>query len=60
MQKEILTGGPLLNEKGNLVEAGYSRTMLKEYDRKKIKAGKIKIKEWDYYLIYNKYYNRYN
>lgn len=56
MQKEILTGGPLLNEKGNLVEAGYSRMMLKEYDRKKIKAGKIKIKEWDYYLIYNKEY----
>ena len=37
MQKEILTGGPLLNEKGNLVEAGYSRMMLKEYDRKKLK-----------------------
>ena len=56
MQKEILTGGPLLNEKGNLVEAGYSRMMLKEYDRKKIKAGKLKIKEWDYYLVHDDKY----
>ena len=52
MQKE-LTKGPLLDEKGNLTEAGFSFRMVKEYDRSKIKAGKSRIKEWDYYYIGN-------
>ena len=26
---------------------------MKEYDRSRIKAGKTRIKEWDYYLIHN-------
>lgn len=56
MQKEILTCGPLLDKNGDLVEAGYSRKMLKEYSRKKIKAGKLKIKEWDYYLVHDDKY----
>ena len=56
MQREITNRGPLLDKKGNLVEAGYSRTMLKEYSRKKIKAGKLKIKEWDYYLVHDEKY----
>ena len=52
MQKE-LTRGPLLDEKGNLCEAGFAFRMVKEYDRSKIKAGKSRIKEWDYYYIGN-------
>lgn len=52
MQKE-LTKGPLLDEKGNLTEAGFSFRMVKEYDRNEIKAGKSRIKEWDYYYIGN-------
>lgn len=52
MQNE-LSKGPLLNEKGDLCEAGFSFRMVKEYDRKKIKAGKSRIKEWDYYYIGN-------
>ncbi|MFA6830215.1 MAG: DUF2804 domain-containing protein [Bacilli bacterium] len=53
MQKEITQKGPLLNEDGSLVEAGYAKSLIKDYDRKKIKAKKSRIKEWDYYLIYN-------
>ena len=52
MQHE-LSKGPLLDKKGNLVEAGFAFRMVKEYDRKKIKAGKSRIKEWDYYYIGN-------
>ena len=53
MQKELKERGPLLNEKGDLCEAGFSFRMVKEYDRTKIKAGKSRIKEWDYYYIGN-------
>lgn len=52
-EQHLLTSGPLLNEKGNLCEAGYAFSLVKEYDRKKIKAGKSRIKEWDYYYIGN-------
>ncbi len=56
MQHEITTNGPLLDENGHVVEAGYARSLIKNYDRKAIKAGKYRIKEWDYYLIYNDEY----
>lgn len=51
-----LSAGPLLNEQGNLNEAGYAFSMVKEYDRKAIKAGKLRIKEWDYYYVGNNDY----
>ena len=53
MQKELKTKGKLLDEKGHLIECGYAKSLIKNYDRKDIKAGKLRIKEWDYYLIYN-------
>lgn len=56
MQREIVNGGKLLDEKGNLVERGYARSLIKEYNRKDIKAPKWRIKEWDYYLVYNNDY----
>ena len=46
-----LSKGPLLDDKGNLVEAGYSFSLDQEYDRKAIKGLKTRIKEWDYYYI---------
>lgn len=53
MQNRVIEPGDLLNEKGELIERGYATSLIKTYDRKKIKAGKLRIKEWDYYLIYN-------
>lgn len=50
MQKK-LSVGDLLNEQGNLVEAGYATSLVRKYDRKAIKAPKGRIKEWDYYYI---------
>ena len=51
-----LERGPLLNEKGELCQAGYATSLVKQYDRKAVKAGAMRIKEWDYYLIYNDRY----
>ncbi|MBQ1305057.1 MAG: DUF2804 domain-containing protein [Erysipelotrichales bacterium] len=50
MQKE-LTAGRLLNEQGELAEAGYAKRLIRVYDRKDIKAAPHRIKEWDYYLV---------
>lgn len=48
-----LSSGPLLDNNGNLIEAGYSNNLIKEYDRNQIRASKLRIKEWDYYYIGN-------
>ena len=53
MQHEITTAQPLLDENGNLRQAGYCKKLLPVYRRRDIKAGAIHIKEWDYYLINN-------
>ena len=50
MQHE-LSKGPLLNDKGELNEAGYAFSLVKEYNRDDIKAKKSRIKEWDYYYF---------
>ncbi len=52
----MLSSGPLLNENGDLNEAGYAFSLIKEYDRKSIKASKWRTKEWDYYYIGNNEY----
>lgn len=56
MEQKQLTKGPLLNADGSLCEAGYATSLVKEYDRNAVKGGKSRIKEWDYYLIYNDRY----
>ena len=53
MEQKRLTEGPLLNADGILSEAGYATSLVKKYDRNAVKGGKTRIKEWDYYLIYN-------
>lgn len=52
----LLSNGPLLNEQGNLAEAGYATSLVREYNRQLIKAKKSRIKEWDYYYIGNSKY----
>jgi hypothetical protein len=51
---EVTTVQPLLNDDGSLREPGWSRKLIQVYDRKKIKAGRLRIKEWDYYIIIGK------
>ena len=52
-QHEITERHPLLDENGHLIETGYARSLILDYDRKRIKANSLRIKEWDYYLVYN-------
>ena len=56
MQHEITKAIPLLDEKGNLTEAGYAKSLLPIYDRAKVKGGKTRLKEWDYYYVGNDRY----
>lgn len=53
MQHEITQNGPLLNANGTLREPGRARSLLLDYRRADVKAGKLRIKEWDYYIITN-------
>lgn len=48
-----LSPGKLLDANGHLQEAGYATSLVREYRRGDIKAPAMRIKEWDYYLIYN-------
>lgn len=50
-QHEITEKKPLLNEAGFLNEPGWSRSLVLDYERNKIKFPKWKIKEWDYYWV---------
>lgn len=50
-QHEITSEQPLLDSKGNIAEPGFAKKLLWKYDRKAIKASKLRIKEWDYYYI---------
>ena len=56
MQNYIDKKDDLLDENGNLKHKGYSTSLILDYKRDAIKANKLRIKEWDYYLIYNKDY----
>ncbi len=51
MQHEITSPQRLLDENGNIKEPGYAKKLLWKYDKKDIKASKLRIKEWDYYYI---------
>ena len=56
MQHEITKRQKLLNQNGHIMEPGFSRHLLWDYDRKDVHAPKWRIKEWDYYLIQTKDY----
>ena len=51
MQRRITAPGPLHDEQGRLIETGYATSLIKAYDRKRVAASRLRIKEWDYYCI---------
>lgn len=55
-QVRITKPGPLLDETGRLASFGYATSLLLDYDRKRVKATPLRIKEWDYYLVYDEDY----
>ena len=50
-QSRIVRPAPLLNDEGMLAHAGWATQLLLSYDRSRIGASKLRIKEWDYYLV---------
>jgi len=50
MQNEITKSLPLLDENGHITEEGWAKRPYWVYEREKIKANPLRIKEWDYYL----------
>ena len=53
MQHEITQMGALLGADGNLREPGWARSLLLDYRLADVKANKLRIKEWDYYIVTN-------
>lgn len=53
IQNEIKKRQPLLNKKGSIINPGYAKTLIWDYNREDINARKSRIKEWDYYYIGN-------
>lgn len=51
VQIEITKGSDLLDSNGVLIQRGWARDLLLRYDREKIRASRLRIKEWDYYCI---------
>ncbi len=48
---EVTNRQQLLDDRGELREPGWSRSLIQQYERSRIKAPKWRIKEWDYYLV---------
>ena len=56
MQHRITKPGFLHDENGCLTDRGYATGLLLQYDRKRVKAPGLRLKEWDYYYIGNDNY----
>lgn len=48
---EVIAAHPLLDKEGKLLEPGWSKKLIQVYDKTKIKASRLRLKEWDYYLV---------
>ena len=53
MQREITASGDLLDARGRLAISGWARKPLLKYERGRVAASALRIKEWDYYEIVN-------
>jgi hypothetical protein len=56
MQREVKTETVLLDGLGNVAAPGWAKKSLYKYDRSMIKAGRLRIKEWDYYCVLSSEY----
>ena len=53
MQHRITVPGPLHDDTGRLTDRGYATDLALRYDRSRVKASHLRLKEWDYYYIGN-------
>lgn len=56
MQNRMLSTSALLRPDAWPTEVGYALSPIKQYERSKIKASPLLIKEWDYYLVSNDHF----
>jgi hypothetical protein len=56
MQEEITAPTPILDEKGHVIRPGWARDTYFQYDRSKIKISPLRIKEWDFWEVFNSHY----
>jgi hypothetical protein len=56
MQEEITTRTDILDDNGHVVRPGWARDDLFNYDRSKIKVSPLRIKEWDFWEVFNSDY----
>jgi hypothetical protein len=56
VQKQILSVGDLLDARGRLAASGWAKQPLLRYDRSRVGASPLRIKEWDYYEVVNPEY----
>ena len=52
MNTEIINTEQLLDERGNLLKAGYARHFNFTYDKKQAKLPFLRLKEWDFYQVH--------
>ncbi len=53
MQKEITQRTDILDADGKVINSGWARDDLFNYNRSKIKPGPYRIKEWDFWEVFN-------
>ncbi len=53
MQKEITQRKDILDADGKVINSGWARDDLFNYERNKIKSGPLRIKEWDFWEVFN-------
>jgi hypothetical protein len=54
LQNEITEPGNLLNKDGSLIQRGWARKPILNYNKEDIGKGWTRIKEWDHYSVLNK------
>ena len=56
MQNKITEPSRLLDKHEQLIQKGYATSLILDYRREDVKTRWLRLKEWDYYLIYNDNY----
>lgn len=56
MQNKITEPSRLLDKNEQLIQKGYATSLILDYRREDVKTRWLRLKEWDYYLIYNDNY----
>ena len=53
MNQELKGPGKLLDSNGALAQRGWAKQLVLQYDAADIQANRLRIKEWDYYIVLN-------